>query len=404
MQDHNTPGMDAASLHASPNALARHYTRFRVSDRVLLSGHSHQAWPDVGFDAQQQAWLDAAEYVDEKWSHAFDRAEAVRRGYARLLGEPDAQIALAENTHELIVRLLSALPVKRRQRILTTDGEFHSIRRQVDRLAEEGVPVHKVVAIPVESVAARLAAAVDDRTLVVFVSSVFFMNARIVPDLHLVAEACRRHGTTLVVDVYHHMNVIPFDVYAMGLQDAFIVGAGYKYCQLGEGNGFMRIPPGSSLRPVMTGWFSEFSALTQRPGGGVAYGAGGDAFAGATYDVTAHYRGARVFEFFDEHGLTPALLRQVSQHQIRVLAEAFDALDLDPALVDRERDADLAQVGGFLALRSPHAGDLRRMLAQRDVFTDHRGDILRLGPAPYLSDAQLRDGVAALAEAARSLR
>src|SRR5256886_14907764 len=52
------------ALYGSPNALAPHYRRFRVADRLLLTGHSHQAVPDVGFEAQQRAWLDAAEYVD----------------------------------------------------------------------------------------------------------------------------------------------------------------------------------------------------------------------------------------------------------------------------------------------------------------------------------------------------
>ena len=45
-----------AAIDAS--ALAEHYTRFRVSERLLLTGHSHQAWPDVAFEAQQRAWLD----------------------------------------------------------------------------------------------------------------------------------------------------------------------------------------------------------------------------------------------------------------------------------------------------------------------------------------------------------
>ena len=52
------------------NPLAQHYSRFRVSERLLLTGHSHQAWPDVGFEAQQRAWLDAAELVDDKWARA----------------------------------------------------------------------------------------------------------------------------------------------------------------------------------------------------------------------------------------------------------------------------------------------------------------------------------------------
>jgi kynureninase len=34
------------------------------------------------------------------------------------------------------------------------------------------------------------------------------------------------------------------------------------------------------------------------------------------------------------------------------------------------------------------------------VTTDHRDDVLRLGPAPYLSDAQLRDAIVALGEVA----
>ena len=48
------------------------------------------------------------------------------------------------------------------------------------------------------------------------------------------------------------------------LGDAFVVGGGYKYCQLGEGNCFLRIPPDTDLRPVVTGWFSEFTALADR--------------------------------------------------------------------------------------------------------------------------------------------
>ena len=129
-------------------------------------------------------------------------------------------------------------------RLVTTDGEFHTIRRQLDRLAEEGVPVIKVAAHPAETLAERLAATVDASTACVLVSSVLFETAEIVPDLKLVAAACARHGAALLVDAYHHLNVVPFDIDAMGLAEAFVVGGGYKYCQLGEGNCFLRVPPG----------------------------------------------------------------------------------------------------------------------------------------------------------------
>lgn len=116
-------------LRGSPNALTPHYSRFQVSERLLLTGHSHQAWPDVGFAAQQQAWQDAALYVDEKWEHAFARVDRVRRGYAALLGDQDGDITLAPNTHELVVRFLSALSLRERPKLVTTDAEFHTIRR-----------------------------------------------------------------------------------------------------------------------------------------------------------------------------------------------------------------------------------------------------------------------------------
>jgi kynureninase len=394
--------MDPASLYASPNALAPHYSRFAVSQRLLLTGHSHQAWPDCGFDGQMKAWLDSAHYVDDKWEHAFAQADRVRQEFARLLGDAGGCIGLGANTHELVVRLLSALPLRTRPRLVTTDGEFHSIRRQLDRLEEEGLTIVRVPEAPLESLATRLSRAVDVRTALVLVSAVFFDTGRIARGLADVAASCRRHGSRLLVDAYHALNVVPFSLEDEGLGDAFVVGGGYKYCQLGEGNCFMRIPPDTDLRPVITGWFSEFSVLADRQQPGrVAYGRGGDQLAGATYDPTSHYRAVAVFDFFRERGLTPARLREVSQHQIGLLASTFDALDLDPAVLSRDRACPLDQVGGFLALRSPVAAALVRGLHTRGVSTDYRGDVLRLGPAPYLSDRQLQDAMGLLGEVVR---
>ena len=107
-----------------------------------------------------------------------------------------------------------------------------------------------------------------------------------------------------------------------------------------------------------------------------------------------------MFRFFREQGLTPALLRQISQHQIGLLASAFDALDLDPAVLTRDRDCPLGEIGGFLALRAPRATELVRRLRTRGVWVDARGETLRLGPAPYLSDRQLGDAVGIIGEVA----
>jgi kynureninase len=390
----------ARALFASPNALAQHYSRFRVAERLLLTGHSHQAWPDVGFTAQQQAWLDAAELVDDKWDRAFAMADRVRAGFARLLEDPRGDIALGENTHELVVRFLSALPLAKRPRLVTTDGEFHTVRRQLDRLHEEGIEVVRVPARPAHQLAERLARMVTDRTAAVLVSAVLYENAHIVPNLGFALDACRRFGAELLVDAYHALNVVPVSLPAERLEGAYVVGGGYKYCQLGEGNAFLRVPPDCALRPVVTGWYSEFSLLSSPPlSGPVPYGRGPARFAGATYDPTSHYRAAAVFDFFEQQGLTPGLLREVSQHQVGLLAHEFDHLDLDRTVIKRDRrSVPLEATGGFLALYAPRAREISEELRQRGVWTDYRGDTLRLGPAPYLSDDQLRDAVARLQE------
>lgn len=391
--------MRLQDFKSTNNPIAPHYQNFRVAERMLLTGHSHQAWPDCAAQAMQQAFEDAAQFVDEKWERAAQQAEAVRCGYARLLQDVTGEFVLASSTHDLVIRFLSALPLKRRPKLITTDGEFHTLRRQLDRLAEAGLDVIKVPQMPAATVGARLAEPLDDRTAAVLVSAVFFGTAQRAGTLDVLAHACEAREIPLLVDAYHALNVIPFTLDAHGLERAFVVGGGYKYCQMGEGNAFMRIPPGCDMRPVITGWFAEFDGLDQaRSTGKVDYPSGPARFAGATYDPVSHYRAARVFRFFAEQGLTVDLLHQINRHQMSVLIQAFDALDADPRLIARDRETALDQLGGFLVLESVHAERFQSALRDRGVLTDCRGTRLRLGPAPYLCDGQLRDAMAALRE------
>jgi kynureninase len=388
------------------NPLAAHYSRFRVAERMLLSGHSHQAWPDVAFDGHVEAFDDAARHVDEKWGRAFAKADEVRAGFRALLGDPDGEIALGVNTHELVIRLLSALDLRARPRIVSTDGEFHTLRRQLARLSEAGLDVVRLPARPADTLATRLAEAVDERTSAVLVSAVLFETGHIVGGLEALARACAHAGAQIVVDAYHALGAVPFALHEHGLGSAWVLGGGYKYLQLGEGNCFLRLPAhAGELRPAITGWYAEFGSLAaEHDPSRVAYGRGAERFAGATYDPTSHYRAARVFAFFGEQGLTPERLRASYRRQIDLLAAGFDALGIDDAIVTRDRALDLDRVGGFLALRSPHAGELQRALSERGVLTDSRGSWLRLGPAPYLSDEQLEAAIAVLGEAVTALR
>jgi kynureninase len=379
------------------DGLAEHYSAFRVSERLFLTGHSHQAWPDVGREGQLEAWEDAAEHADLKWERAFAKAERLREGVRRLLADPGAPVALASNTHELVLRFLSALPLQQRPRLVTTDGEFHTLRRQLGRLSEEGLEVARLPTRPVETLAERLADEAPGASAVL-VSAVLFEDSRIVPRLPALAAACADAGAELLVDAYHALGCLPFTI--AGLEQAWIVGGGYKYLQLGEGNCFLRLPPqADELRPAITGWFAEFDELHEaHEPGATEYPRGSMRFAGSTYDPTSHYRAARVLDFFEEQGLTPERLRESYLAQTTLLADRFDALELRD--VTRDRESPLGAFGGFIALQSERAEELSRLLLSRGVVTDSRGRYLRLGPAPYLSDEQLGAAVEQLGRVA----
>lgn len=381
-----------------PVAARAHYRRFVRDGRALLTGHSHQAWPDVARDAMADAYDDAAEHVDDKWERASQVADAVRTGIAARLGSdrPD-DIALAGNTHELGARFLSALPWATRRHLVTTTGEFHTLHRQLRRLAEEGVAVDFVPARPVATLAARMAERVRGDTAAVLISTVMFETSEVVPELGALVAAARAKGAEVLLDAYHAFNVVPLSRDDYG--DAFVVGGGYKYAQYGEGVCFMAVPRGCALRPVYTGWFADFAHLADRRADApVAYGRDGAArFAGATYDPVSHYRALAVQRFFDAQGWSVARLRALSLRQTGALLDALDARGWSAATPRHDGR------GGFVAVPVANPDAVVSALRRDGVFVDARGDLVRLGPAPYVTDDELAAAVARFAAHAKPL-
>ena len=393
MDDRSDRVADLAALRAS-------YSRFLADGRVLLTGHSHQAWPDAAREALVQSFDDAARFVDDKWDQAvFPRMKAVGEGVLARLGfAPGDAIAFGKSTHELGYRLLSCLPLHERPRIVTTASEFHSLRRQLARLAEEGARVEWVPSRPRADLAGRLLDALTPGTAVLALSAVLFEDAFIVPRLGEICAKAVSLGAIVLVDAYHAFNVAPVD-WGPAQGQLYVTAGGYKYAGFGEGVCWLRIPEASALRPVYTGWFADYGALTGPGGGQVAYGPGGARFSGATFDPAAFYRAHAVLEHWDRHGLTPARLRAISTRQTRRIIAGLDARGLGDAVVSSRDDARRA---GFVAVAAPGAVGVVKRLRDEGVFADARNEVLRLGPAPYLTDEEIDRGVDAAARALRA--
>ncbi len=375
-----------------PRALRPFYSRFLSGERVLLTGHSHQAWPDVAREGLLQSFDDAALHVDDKWDAALAAADAVRAAVATRIGADKSEIALGQSTHELVARFLSALDLRRRPHLVTSSGEFHSLHRQLERLNEAGVEVTFVAADPIETLSARLADALRDDTAALLVSSVRFETSAIVPDLRDAVEAAQRRGAEVLIDAYHAFGVVPFEVREYGDDPIFVTAGGYKYAQWGEGCCFLRVPPETTLRPVFTGWFSDFASLAAPRSGSVTYGPRpADRFAGSTYDPASHYRARAVIRFFDEHSLTLPRLRALSLAQTSRILDRMDGREV-------RTPRDPSARGGFVTIEVPNASSLVRSLRTRGVYVDARGDLLRIGPAPYVTNDEIDRALDALDE------
>ena len=358
--------------------------------RLHFAAHSHHLWPDASFDGQMQAWNDAARLADRKWDKVMGEVwPAAQREVAAELGtgSPDA-IVFAPNTHQLLVRLLSALPMNRPISVLTSDGEFHSARRQLARWEEAAEAiVERIPAEPFETFSDRfLAVAKSGEHDLIFVSQVLFGSGRILDRVDELATLGRPEGPWVVIDGYHAFMAIETPFSDAAARTAFYLGGGYKYAMSGEGCAFLHAPPGFGPRPVVTGWFAEFEDLSL-PSGSVGYAKDASRFLGATFDPSALYRFTAVRRMLAENGLRTA---RISEH-VDTLQRRLLGLIAGTPLADAEL---LNPIAGppharFLAFRSPDASRWYEALKEKGCITDVRGDVLRIGFGIYQDEADV---------------
>jgi len=376
-------------------SLAAHFSRSigRPNARLHFAAHSHHPWPDVTETAQAQCWDDAARLLDDKWGRIFSTVlPAAKRHVENRLNLSDpGSVVFAPNTHEFVLRLLSALPPGRTARILTTDIEFHSFARQVARLEEDNlVEVTRVPAEPFATFAQRFIAELrEDHVDLVFLSHVFFNSGWVVTEIADIVNAVRHSDTLVAVDGYHSFMAVPVDWSALQSR-AFFIAGGYKYAMAGEGVCFMHCPPGFGPRPRDTGWYAEFGALAGARPGETAYGLDASRFAGSTFDPSGLYRFNAAQDWFDKAGGDVAAHHAFAQGlQQRFLTRSPAALQ-GALMIDEP-----SRRGRFLTFRLAEAEAIEAHLSANGITLDRRGDRLRFGFGVY----QTEEGVDRLIDA-----
>jgi selenocysteine lyase/cysteine desulfurase len=178
------------------------------------------------------------------WEHWSDSVSRARSGFARLIGVPEADVAVGAQVSQMLAPVAAGVPDG--ATVLVPDIEFTSNVFPWAVHAGRGVTVRTA---PVAGFADHI-----DRGVDVVAFSLVQSSTGEIADYPAIVAAARSVGAWVVVDATQACGWLPFDG---GLADAVVVGA-YKWLMSPRGTGFISLAPAlrERLRPLMAGWFA----------------------------------------------------------------------------------------------------------------------------------------------------
>jgi cysteine desulfurase/selenocysteine lyase len=342
------------------------------------------------------------------WPRQLESRERLRARLARLLGASPHELGLVPGTGHAITMIATAIPWRRRDRLILLRGEFPANVTPWQRVAErfdlEPVFLDADAFAPGGDGLASLQRELACGARLLAVSAVQFQTGLRMP-LAAIATLCRATGTQVFVDAIQALGCTPLDVRSLGID--YLAAGGHKWLMGIEGTACLWIRDDrlAELDPLVASWLSHEDGL-------------GFLFEGAgrlRYDRPLRRR-ADVFEIGVTNALgfaaldaSTALLESIGIAAIeRHVAAILDALE--PGFVARgfvsARRPEAAARSGILALTPPaHVGlgELARALGERGIAVATPDGHLRLSPHWPNDLSQVPQVFAALDDALRSL-
>jgi kynureninase len=347
-----------------------------ASAEALLEYHRH--WAEMGILAWDGPWWDAMT--------GFNAQIEV------VLGARPGTVVPMENATRGMSVVASCLDwSSRRNRIVLTSLEFITSYPFWQGVAEQyGAELVTVesedgITVPIE----KLVAAIDDRTLIVPTSQVYFRSGAL-QDLRAVTEAAHRHGAYALGDGYQGVGTVPTDVAAMGID--FFVGGSHKWLCGGPGAGYLYVRPDliPKLRPRLSGWFGVKDPFTYRAGTAFPPADGVFRFLGGTPAVPALYAAREGIKAVLEAGL-PAI-REHSRAMTSFIVEQADRRGI---AVRTPRDPELRS--GMVCIEFEGSKQVAEKLVEQGIVVDWRPNCgIRVSPHFYNVRAELERFFSAL--------
>lgn len=332
--------------------------------------HFYEMWTEQGVSAWEKEWWELSRKVGNQ--------------VAALISAGEDEVTMmphATACHWVALSTKFSAKTKKRNKIIITDHDFPSSIYAVSKISEvmgwkiETVRSKGQPGIEVNEISKRI----DDKTLFVVTSHVYFKSAYI-QDIRQVAFHAARVGALTLIDGYHGPGIIPVDVKELDVD--FYVGGCLKWLCGGPGNAFLYVRPELSkeLMPRLTGWFAHENPFlfAQK----MEYRQGSYRFMSGTPPIPCLYAAQPGLEIIRKIGisnirkkslsLTESIIQKAKQRNFQIFTPEEDSLR-----------------AGAVSIGLPHSFAVKQALEQRGVKVDFRKgeaeepDVIRVGPHFY---------------------
>ena len=319
------------------------------------------------------------------WMRELD---GLRAAFAGLVGGGPDEVALFPSITAALSAVASSFDYRQRPRVVVADIDFPTVAYQWLAKRGRGVEVAFVhspdrLTVPLE----LFEAAIDDRTVCVATSHVYFQSGAI-QDIAALARLAHGRGAYLLVDAYQSVGQLPVDVRAADVD--FLVTGGLKWLLGGPGIAYLyaRRELHARSEPEVVGWFGhrdQFAFDVTH----LEYADGARRFEGGTPAVAAVYAGRAGLDYVRE--VTPARLRARQIQMTGALVGALRGAGLTPRLA-----GGVEAHAGIITVSVPDPPATVAALAKERIIVDQRPGVVRLSPYFYNTLEDIERAVAAL--------
>ncbi len=324
------------------------------------------------------------------YGHWLGRVEDLRGRVAAFLDTTPRELALLPSTSAALSMIAESIPPEGRTRVVCTELDFPTLAYQWAVKPEiELVVLRSEDGIGIDP--AQFAEAVDERTLFLATSHVFFTTG-FEQDIAKLAEIARAAGAYSLIDGYQGAGQVELRLPSTGVD--FYTSGPLKWLCGGPGLAYLyvRAELVERLRPRITSWFAaerQFDFDLES----FEYRADARRFELGTPALPTIHTALGGQEIVDEVGLSGIVARNraLTEHLVACAGSAGFEVRVPPA----ERRTAIVMI--------PHADPAGavRHLARHDVIVDHRPGFVRVSPHFYNTEAEIERCVEALASLPR---